>query len=190
MLTLFKTSVYDMPLACLTDLTPPTFAGITSVTPQSNGSLLVQFPQATDTSTPLRYRVYIALGSVDASNLFQSTNIVQVVEPQGVGPYFAKIFTLSDQVTFLAINETYTLGVRAVDAVGITETNTVILTAVSFGVIPDNLNSVYSNIVSEVDTLETIVNDLEVIVFGAADRSSEIKGLIDSEENLIGIIED
>lgn len=137
---------HSTPNACVVDLTPPTFTGITSAIAQGNGSIKVNFPAATDATTPVRYRVYIALGSVSAAALFVSSNVVSVVEPSGSGPFSTYIYTLSDLTTYLAINQIYTFGVRAVDAVGNMNTNTVIDTEASFGVLPDCLVAAASSL--------------------------------------------
>lgn len=115
--------------ACLTDLSPPTFSGISGLTANPNGSLTASWSAATDSTTPVRYRVYIQANT--ATGLF-SISPVRIVE---VGTS-AVIFTDASGASLVS-GVTYFVGVRAVDAVGNSETNTVSISAVSLGV-PDN----------------------------------------------------
>lgn len=45
--------------ACVVDLTPPTFSGITGLTINGDGSLNASWSAGSDVSTPLRYEVYV-----------------------------------------------------------------------------------------------------------------------------------
>lgn len=112
--------------ACIVDLTPPTFAGIVSASVESRGQIRTTWAAATDSTPPLRYEVYIqastATGLFNVANIIASTNKFQY-----------DTFTLPDG-SFLVNGTTYYLGVRAVDAVGNRETNTVSLNVISTGV--------------------------------------------------------
>lgn len=140
--------VQEAPGACLDDITPPTFPGIASLVPQTNGSLLAGWLAASDPTLPIRYDIYIAFGVVAAAALYVDANRIF-----GTFGLSAKIWTLADLVTPLAIGQVYTVGVRAVDGVGNVSQNVELLTATSTGVIPDNLQDVYADLVALTTTL-------------------------------------
>lgn len=117
--------------ASVPSTTPPVFAGIVSATPDNDGSIVASWAAGTAANPPISYQVYIAFGSVSAGVLFNASNLTEIV-PSGV--LSARIFTLKDQQTYLLKDQVYTLGVRAVDAYGNTETNIAISTAISTGV--------------------------------------------------------
>lgn len=122
---LYSSSQYIVtPGACVLDITPPTFGGITSLSMNSNGSLVASWSAATDASTPVRYNVYIKKGT--ATGLFSVTPYIT----QGLS---IKLYDDADGIR-LAYGETYYVGVRAVDSIGNMETNTSSLSAVSTGV--------------------------------------------------------
>ena len=106
-------------------ITAPTFSGISSATPNVDGSVTLAWSTATGGSaTPIRYKLYVASGSVSGTVLFASTSSFEVV---GVTSF--KIYTDSTGAT-LAPGATYTFGVRAVDSIGNMETNLAVTTAV------------------------------------------------------------
>lgn len=113
--------------ACVVDLTPPTFAGISGLTVNGDGSLTASWSAGSDTSTPIRYEVYVQAAS--ATGLFSTANIQQIVTGTS-----ARVFTTPDG-NYLQYAQTYYVGVRAVDAVGNRETNTVSDSEVSTGVL-------------------------------------------------------
>lgn len=119
-----------LPNAAITDNTPPTFAGIISATPGTNGHIEVAWAAASDATPPVDYLIYIALGSVSAGTLFNSSNLVTI---SPAGTLSKKIFTLADQTTYLINGQIYTFGVRARDAVGNINTNTAIMNATGIG---------------------------------------------------------
>ena len=112
--------------ACIIDVTPPTFAGIVTLAVQSRGQIRATWATATDSTPPIRYEVYIqastATGLFNIANIIASTPNLQY-----------DIFTLPDG-SFLVNGTTYFVGVRAVDAVGNRDTNTVSLSVISTGV--------------------------------------------------------
>lgn len=126
--------------ACLIDLTPPTFAGITSVTAQLNGSLLAAWSAATDSTTPVSYEVYVQ--ATTATGLFSLSNVAQIV--RGLN---ARIYTLADG-TRLQKNVTYFVGVRAIDAVLNRDSNLISMSAISSGVLDDDLATIAASLVS------------------------------------------
>ena len=131
--------------ASIADLSAPSFSGISSATVNPNGSITVGWSTATDSSSPVRYIAYVALGSVSAAALFVPANSVLIA------PYAAtsiKVYTLADQTTYLQPSQIYTFGVRVSDAVGNTDTNTAIATATSSGVLSDSLSSTVSQLVA------------------------------------------
>ena len=113
--------------ACVVDLTPPTFAGISGLTVNADGSLTASWSSGSDGSLPLRYEVYVQRAS--ATGLFNSANLQQIVSGTQ-----ARIFTTADG-NYLQFGQEYFVGVRAVDAVGNRETNTVSDSETSTGVL-------------------------------------------------------
>lgn len=124
------------PTACIDDTTPPTFAGIASLTDNPNGSITASWLAASDIALPIDYEVYVKKGT--SVGLFTQTN------PFVFRDISATIFSELDG-TPLEKNETYYVGVRARDAVGNLETNTVVLSVTSQGV-PDS--DIFSYILS------------------------------------------
>ena len=119
-----RSAIQKVALYGVDQLNPPTFAGITSVTPNTDGSITANWAAASAPSgclTPIEYIVYIALGNVNAATLFQNSNICAYVP---FGSLTTKVFLLSDFMTYLINGQQYTLGVRAKSATGISENNT------------------------------------------------------------------
>ena len=138
--------------ACTFDTTPPTFAGITSATPNSDGSTTVSWALATSKKTPVDYHVYIALGSVSAATLFQQSNVTIHVPP---GKTSGRVFLMPDQATYLVKDQVYTVGVRANDAQGYEDSNTAIqvVTAIASG----NLAAVFQTIANQMAATEVLL---------------------------------
>lgn len=136
------------PDACVVDLTPPTFTGISALTAQTNGTLLVAWPAATDSTGPITYDIYIAQGTVLAAALFLPANITMSYRPTGAGPFNRYIYQLGSSGAYLVYGQTYTVGVRCRDGVSNENTNVALLTAISNGVLPDNFAQVYSQLVA------------------------------------------
>ena len=132
------TTVYDVftqsgvrqstPTSSTIVTTPPTFAGIQSLVPQLNGSLLASWNAGSSGTQPLAYDIYIQIGS--ATGLFVDSNRVKTVF--GLSDY---LFQLQDG-TLLVSGSTYYVGVKARDPLGNTSTNTNSTYAVSTGVQP------------------------------------------------------
>lgn len=112
--------------ACIVDLTPPTFAGLNSANVESRGQIRAKWLAATDTTPPVRYEVY--LQATTATGLFNLANIVGMTDKLQFDTW-----TLPDG-SFLVNGTTYFVGVRAVDAVGNRDTNTVSTSLISTGV--------------------------------------------------------
>lgn len=110
-------------------LTNPTFAGIVSLTPQSNGSLLASWAAGTTPNPILEYDVYIQLST--ATGLFNSGNKTRTTF--GTSIY---LFTLADSTTLLVAGSTYFVGIRARDPLGNQSTSSASVSAVSTGVSP------------------------------------------------------
>lgn len=113
--------------ACIVDLTPPTFAGITGLDVESRGQIRSSWSAATDATAPIRYEVYIKAST--ATGLFSTTNIIAVTPNLQYD-----IFTLPDG-SFLANGTTYYVGVRAIDGVNNRDSNTVSISVISTGVL-------------------------------------------------------
>lgn len=112
--------------ACIIDLVPPVFAGISGVTLGSLGQIRAQWLAATDVSNPITYEVYIQAST--AVGLFNSINIAYVTTQLQMN-IFADSFGNLLQNAFQ-----YYVGVRAVDAVGNRDTNSVTLMQISPGI--------------------------------------------------------
>lgn len=120
----------NLPNAAIVNNTAPTFSGVSSVTPNASGAFGVAWSAASGAAaTPIRYEIYVALGTVLAAALFNSSNLVKVV--QGVTSSF--VDTLGDQTTYFVNGQTYTFGVRAVSAVGVSDNNTAVSTSTAIG---------------------------------------------------------
>ena len=155
-----ETVVQKLPSACVVDITPPTFAGVASATPNTDGSISLAWLAATDLTGPIEYLLYIALGSVSAGTLFQVSNLVTIAP----AVLTKKIFTLADQTTYLVNGQQYTVGVRAKDGVGNINTNVVILTPTAIA--SGNIPGVY----------QQILNDFIDVEVGLSASASAIAG--------------
>jgi hypothetical protein len=113
--------------ACITDLTPPTFAGINFLDVESRGQIRVKWLAATDPTPPIRYEVYIKANN--NVNLFNTANIVAITDKLQYD-----IFTLPDG-SFLQNGTTYHVGVRAIDGVNNRDNNTVSQSVISTGIL-------------------------------------------------------
>jgi len=107
------------PNACLVDSTSPTFSGVSSITPNADGSLSVSWLAASDSTPPIRYHVYLKKG--DSTSLFTDAYLVQITKNLTTRLY------VDADLNLLEENATYYVGVRAMDAVGNIETNLVTL---------------------------------------------------------------
>lgn len=123
-----------LPSSCVTDLTAPTFAGISGLIANSDGSLTASWSAATDATTPIRYEVYVQ--ALTSSGLFNSSNIQQIVTGTS-----ARIFTDANLV-YLANQVNYFVGVRARDSIGNLNTNTVSDSEISIGVLAGTIQYV------------------------------------------------
>lgn len=134
------------PHSSITDATPPTFGGIDTVTPNVDGTISVSWLIGSSTKPPLQYSIYVASGVVNATTLFQSSNLVNIVPSSSLS---TKILTLSDQLTYLVNQSQYTFGVRASDALGYSDSNISVLstTAISSG----NLPYIFQTLITALD---------------------------------------
>lgn len=119
-------SVQSTSQACILDITPPVFSGISFLTLGALGQLQAQWNAATDLSSVIRYEVYVKVSS--PTGLFNSVNL-SIVTTQ----LQANVFSLGDG-TLLQTADTYYVGVRAVDAVGNRDNNIVSLSQISPGI--------------------------------------------------------
>lgn len=131
------------PDACLVDTTPPTFAGISTLTALATGSLLASWPEASDANGPIEYLLYLNKQSEPSSELFDDSNLVQITKNLS-----AALFT-DAELDVLVSGQSYRVGVRAKDAIGNIEYNTVSLIATSSGV-PDLSLSEFIKVVKAV----------------------------------------
>jgi hypothetical protein len=119
-------SVQSTSQACILDITPPVFSGISFLTLGALGQLQAQWNAATDLSSIIRYEVYVKASS--PTGLFNSVNLSMVTTQLQ-----ANVFSLGDG-TLLQTADTYYVGVRAVDAVGNRDNNIVSLSQISPGI--------------------------------------------------------
>jgi len=109
----------------ISDITPPTFSGIATLTVGAVGQLLVSWPPAIDISTPITYQVFLQANS--SVGLFLPGNVV-ISTTQTSCAIFAE-----PDGTLLG-PDNYFVAVRAVDAVGNSDTNTFSLETYTAGV--------------------------------------------------------
>lgn len=121
----FSDMQQETPQACLVDLTPPVGGAISGVSLNPDGSIRVQWPAAADVSGPIRYNVFMKLGT--ATDLFNPANIVGCIKG-----LFLDIYRQPDGQP-LQLGETYYFGVRAEDAIGNLNQNTTSLSIVATG---------------------------------------------------------
>ena len=102
----------------LSDIRPPVFSGLASASSNGNlGEIQLYWSAAADNSPPVSYRIYRALTSV----------AIDYVTP------YAVVSGIGYTDTGLPIGQTYYYAVRAVDNIGLSDTNTVILSAAASG---------------------------------------------------------
>lgn len=169
-------AVIPTPVACIVDTAPPTFAGISGLVANVDGSLTASWAAGSDLSSPVEYDVFIQADT--ATGLFTAANIQQAKFGTS-----ARIYTLANESP-LAATVVYFVGVRARDRLGNTETNTVSLSAMSNGV---NLGSVSP------EDLLTIVQNLTTSgqeIIATVDDDADLLGAVDGDDDLIGTVED
>lgn len=153
--------------ACLADLLPPTFAGIASLMALDNGALRAAWPQASDVSLPIRYRVFIQ--EATQINLFAPQNRLSEAE-LGLE---TDIFQLPSGEP-LESGKTYYVGIRAVDAVGNESSNLESLSMISKGVTDANCAA----LVSRIDGLMTSLTlGMEAEAVTSVEPEAEIETL-------------
>ncbi len=167
-------SVHATPQACLTDLVPPTFAGIAGLLALANGALRASWLAATDASLPVVYDVYIQAGS--ATGLFGAAN--RVLSAFGLQ---LDVFQLPDGSPLVA-GTTYFVGVRARDAIGNLDSNVVSLSAISAGVLSTTLAAL-------ANTLLAAVEAAGGGVLGVVEEDAVV-GIVDDDDEVIGIVEE
>jgi hypothetical protein len=166
--------------ACIVDLIPPIFAGIDFLTRGPLGQLRVSWLAATDTSNPIRYEVYVKPN--DSLNLFSTTNIAIVTTQLNTD-----IFAIANG-TLLQTGVRYYVGVRAVDAVGNRDNNTVSLNQTSPGI--TGATNAQINGVFAVNTNNNLiatfwVNDNDGIITNPARLGSATYVIYDNNGNLV-----
>jgi len=114
--------------ACILDFTPPTFSGITGLISGSLGQLRASWGVATDSTSPIRYEVYIQ--AITSAGLFNLVNLISVTDKLTYD-----IFTTPNG-NLLAEGVNYYVGVRSIDGVSNRDSNTVSLNLSSVGISP------------------------------------------------------
>ncbi len=166
--------------ACIIDLTPPTFAGIDFLTRGPLGQLRMSWLSGSDVTLPIRYEVYVK--PVDDTNLFNVSNIALITSQLN-----ADVFALGNG-TLLQTGVRYYVGVRAVDAVGNRDANTVILNQTSPGI--TGATNAQINGVFAVNTSNNLiatfwVNDNDGVINDPTRLGSASYVIYDSTGNLI-----
>ena len=123
-----------VPNACVADIAAPTFAGISTLAANSDGTLTATWLAATDLTAPIRYDVFISTSNV-AATLFSAASYVRSTRS-----LTTKIGI--DGTGALLVATTYYVGIRARDGIGNVETNTVMIAAAATGVSPLTLNNI------------------------------------------------
>lgn len=149
------------------DVSLPTFAGLTSVTPNTDGSFSLTHGTPTGSKPPFDVVYYAALGSVSAATLFQSSNRVSAID---IGAE-QKVFTLRDG-TYFVNGLQYTFGARAKDAFTYYETNTSIV--VSTAIASGNVYEEYQTILSALQTIETSFGSIASSIAAGAGQQMSI----------------
>lgn len=144
--------------ACVVDLTPPTYSGITSLSALSSGALQANWSAGTDLSSPIRYEVYIQAGS--SSGLFNLANVSLATFLLS-----SKIYSLADG-SLLQAGIVYFVGVRAVDAVNNRDANSVSQSATSLGVPDNSLFSLVNAIKTKSDQLVFTSGRVDSVISG------------------------
>lgn len=170
-----------LPNAAISDLTPPTFAGITGATPNTDGSITALWSAASDATPPIEYNIYIALGVVSAAALFVPGNLVTISPALTTSK---RIFTLADQTTYLVNGQQYTMGVRAKDAVGNIDTNLVIQTptAIASGNLPVVLQTLATDLDAVLAAAQTTLESISSAGGTSLTAELEIETVLDVEE--------
>jgi hypothetical protein len=166
--------------ACIIDLTPPTFAGIDFLTRGPLGQLRVSWLTATDATNPIRYEIYVKPN--DSLNLFSTSNIAFITSQLN-----AEIFTLGNG-TLLQTGVRYYVGVRAVDAIGNRDNNTISLNQTSPGI--TGATNAQINGVFAVNTNNNLiatfwVNDNDGIITNPARLGPATYVIYDNNGNLV-----
>jgi hypothetical protein len=112
--------------ACIVDLIPPVFGGLGGLTLGSLGQIRAQWLAATDVSNPINYEVYVQAST--AVGLFNPINIAYVTTQLQMNIFADSFGNLLQNAV------QYYIGVRAVDAVGNRDANTVSLMQLSPGI--------------------------------------------------------
>ena len=151
--------------ACLIDVTPPTFGGITTAIAKTSGAFEVDWSPATEViSPPVEYKIYVGLGVLTAAELFALNPVMHTQTPTK-----ALIFTLNDHETYFVKGQTYTIGVRAEDGVGNTDSNNaiVVVAAIATGNLPDVLQATADDLDADLATLTNLIGTLQTSVTDA-----------------------
>lgn len=152
------------------DHVPPTFAGISGLAPNANGSLSATFTPASDVTPPLRYRAYIQAST--ATGLFAPGNRVL----EGFGSPVV-IFTLPDGLP-LRKGVTYFVGVRAVDGLGNEDSNLATQSAISVGVLDEDAASMAHALLQAVQSLDASASTVEQATLAAEQAAADSLGAV------------
>lgn len=169
--------------ACVVDLVPPTFSGISGLISNANGSLTASWATGSDSSGPISYEVYVQLST--ATGLFNLSNIATIVRGTS-----AVLYTLPNGNTF-DDDQTYYVGVRAIDGLGNRETNSVSLNAVSTGVANRTSVTKVHGLFS-IDAANMLSGDFWVTVddnFSSIGLGTASYTIYDKDGNTVGITE-
>lgn len=211
-ISLFRSFLAQKPAPIgISDVSLPTFGGITGVTPNSDGSFTVTWAFGSSTKQPLRYEVYVKKGVVSASTLFSTDDNTVQITPYHINS--TRVFLEADNATYFVKDEIYTFGVKAVDAFGFEggPATALTVTAIASGNFPvvfqsmlnqfNALNTVYDGLNDDHNTLnlaqaqtqndiELTVNQLELVAANlSATVPSYVSGKVESTSEVIGLVE-
>lgn len=139
--------------ACLPDTTPPTFAGIATLTALAGGQLRATWLAASDVTLPIRYEVYTQ--ELTDVGLFDVANIVGITSQLSFD-----ILSLANG-TYLTAAKIYYVGVRALDGVSNRDTNLVSMDEESLGVSIGGVGAVLDQLSIVKQWLQTIFVSLD-----------------------------
>jgi hypothetical protein len=166
--------------ACIVDLTPPVFSGIDFLSRGALGQLRASWLPGTDATLPISYEVYVK--PLTSFNLFDQANVVGITRQLSYD-----IFNLPNG-TLLQSGTLYYVGVRAVDAVGNRDINTVILDQTSpgiLGVTSGQISGVFA-INSQNQLIASFwANDAEGVIDNPARLGPASYAVYDKDGNLV-----
>lgn len=171
-----------LPITSVTNTNAPIFAGIASAVANANGSITVTWATATTNgaATPIRYEIYCLAGTQTATSLFVTANRVAIARSAQTS-----YDIYEDATEAIFTNQIYTFGIRAISAVSITDTNTVVMMATSAGILPltSSVASYLIAIKTNTDTIPSIKSQTDKFSF---DGSNYVNAHVKTNDDKTG----